>query len=199
MSLRQKRGFSLVELLVVLAIVVVLAGIVYASTGGVREKARQTVCLSNLHSIGQALFLYRQDYDGRDGPGSATQMGLPPGPLALGLPPRRGGRPYVLGGDSAFHCPNVPQDELRRMQHRDGRWCAYGYQVWGTGAAKPAQFPEFSDPVRRRGHAYPIMFDFYHHFPPVDRPSHTQFVLVLRLDGSVQGRHHDKRKPSWEW
>ena len=45
---RRRAGFTLIELLVVIAILTILAGILFPVFGQVRERARQTVCVSNL-------------------------------------------------------------------------------------------------------------------------------------------------------
>ena len=57
-------GFTLVELLIVVAIVSLLAAILFPVFGRAREKARQSNCTSNLKQIGLALKQYAQDYDG---------------------------------------------------------------------------------------------------------------------------------------
>jgi prepilin-type processing-associated H-X9-DG protein len=53
----------LIELLVVIAIISILAATLFPAFAQVREKARQTVCLSNLHQIGLAFLQYEQDYN----------------------------------------------------------------------------------------------------------------------------------------
>ena len=58
-----KRGFTLIELLVVVAIISILAAILFPVFAKAREKARQTVCTSNLRQIGLAFAQYLQDYD----------------------------------------------------------------------------------------------------------------------------------------
>jgi prepilin-type processing-associated H-X9-DG protein/prepilin-type N-terminal cleavage/methylation domain-containing protein len=58
-------GFTLAELLVVIALVTILAAILLPVLGAARERARQTACLSNLRQIGQAQILYLQDWDDR--------------------------------------------------------------------------------------------------------------------------------------
>ncbi len=55
------RGFTLIEVLVVVAILVLLAAILAPAMGSAREAGRATVCLSNLNQIGQALQMYTQD------------------------------------------------------------------------------------------------------------------------------------------
>ncbi|MBV9852135.1 MAG: prepilin-type N-terminal cleavage/methylation domain-containing protein [Armatimonadetes bacterium] len=59
----RRSGFTLVELLVVIAIMAVLAGILFPVFIGIRKKAWQAACASNLRQIGGALQMYEQDYD----------------------------------------------------------------------------------------------------------------------------------------
>jgi prepilin-type N-terminal cleavage/methylation domain-containing protein/prepilin-type processing-associated H-X9-DG protein len=59
----RKRGFTLVELLVVVAVIALLAALLFPALAGARDKARQATCVSNLKQIGLAAALYIQDYD----------------------------------------------------------------------------------------------------------------------------------------
>ena len=64
---RQTRGaFTLIELLVVIAIIAILAAILFPVFAQAREKARQTMCSSNMKQMGLALEMYRQDYDAQN-------------------------------------------------------------------------------------------------------------------------------------
>ncbi|SPE62450.1 conserved hypothetical protein [Verrucomicrobia bacterium] len=58
-------GFSLIELLVVMAIIALLAAMLLPSLRRASEAGRATACLSNLRQIGLALQLYAQDNKNR--------------------------------------------------------------------------------------------------------------------------------------
>src|SRR5438067_13476464 len=109
----QQKGFTLIEVLVVIAIISVIAGIVYASTGSVREKARQTTCISNLRQIGQALAMYRQDWSGSDTPGWPAAMGFPSALVDLAGRSRSGTGAYLAGGSEVLLCPDDPLRSAR--------------------------------------------------------------------------------------
>ena len=56
--MRGKRGFSLMELLVVVAIIAILAALLLPALGRARERSRRGACLHNLHQIGLAVGMY---------------------------------------------------------------------------------------------------------------------------------------------
>src|SRR5947209_3916159 len=62
---RERTGFTLIELLVVIAIISILTAILFPAFAKVREKARQTSCLSNERQLGLAFYQYAQDFDER--------------------------------------------------------------------------------------------------------------------------------------
>jgi len=58
-----RTAFTLVELLVVIAVISILAGIILPAIRHVRERARQTHCINALHQFSVAWSTYRNEHD----------------------------------------------------------------------------------------------------------------------------------------
>lgn len=67
--IRPRRGFTLVELLTVIAVIAILATLLLAALGNIRESAKVTQDASNLRQIGAAMLMYANDNDGSLPPG----------------------------------------------------------------------------------------------------------------------------------
>lgn len=59
------RGFTLIEMLVVIAIIATLAGIIFPVLSKAKDRAYQVQCTNNLKQIGTAIQMYHQDWEDR--------------------------------------------------------------------------------------------------------------------------------------
>ena len=113
-------GFTLMELLIVIAIVSILAAILMPVFAQVREKARRTTCLSNENQIGIAFLQYIQDSDERF-PNGINPSG---GPFWAG----EGWAGQCLSyfhATAVLHCPD---DDTAAATPRDAV-VSYGYNI----------------------------------------------------------------------
>lgn len=124
----QIAGFTLIEVLVVVAIIAVLAVMISIAAGKVRSMTERSVCASNLRQIGLAAQSYAQDNNGAYPLSYDMRLGVNAG--APGLIDRLG--PYV-GSESEwkiFYCPDaehcVPPPGLVDSM-------TYNYQLAQTG------------------------------------------------------------------
>lgn len=79
-----KRGFSLMELLVVIGIITVLLSLLLPALSNAREAARATVCANQLRQYGQAMILYANANEGlvlppQQGPPTRADIWAEPG------------------------------------------------------------------------------------------------------------------------
>lgn len=58
---RARGGFTLIELLVVVAILALLISLLLPALSHARERGQETVCLTNLRTMGQAALIYAQE------------------------------------------------------------------------------------------------------------------------------------------
>ena len=96
---QSKTGFTLIELLVGIAIIALLAAILFPVFARARENARKSACLNNMKQLGLAIAQYTQDYDETFVWGLPTTGGWP----GIGWAGAHG--PYTKSFQ-IYRCPN---------------------------------------------------------------------------------------------
>ncbi len=133
---KAEHGFTLVEVLVVIAIVAMLAAILFPVLARAREAARRSTCTSNLRQQGEALMMYLQDTDEVFPVANFNDS-------AYGYPPQthRGaaGAPLFLvdllqpyaKSTAVFHCPTMRAQAGRSQSYRTdyNYLCVHGWSL----------------------------------------------------------------------
>ena len=116
-----KKAFTLIELLIVIAIIAILAAILFPVFARARENARRSSCMSNLKQMGLGTMQYTQDYDEKLYPHRFNStpnplMSVNGGPATTGVTGGATGKifwisllqPYVKSYQ-IFVCPSNPK------------------------------------------------------------------------------------------
>lgn len=95
---RVQRGFTLVEILVVIGILMLLGALLFPVFSRARENGKRTVCLSNLKQVALSLEMYTQDNNRRYPPAPPTP---PTGLLGWSWAVKD-----IAKSDEIFQCPS---------------------------------------------------------------------------------------------
>ena len=153
---RRRLGFTLVELLTVIAIIAVLATLLMTALSSAKKHSRRAFCTSNLHQISLALNMYLDDFPKRpSGFESLTSVKYLPSANALRCPEDRlGNWAGRTRGDMFALDESIPCSYLQPLPWTDGAWnylnslgSAAGVaacQLHGLGKPNP-DFPSIRD------------------------------------------------------
>jgi len=123
------------ELLVVIAIIAILVALLMPAISRSKEKARQIVCIGNLHQLGIGLQNFVADnhaYPSIIGPTNSENPGfwisqLSSGGFGITKPLTN------LLQAGVWHCPSAPYFIPWQSVHEEGiPFCSYGYNVYGV-------------------------------------------------------------------
>ncbi len=117
--MRLSQGFTLVEVLIVVAIIIILAAMLMPVFEIATKRAEATTCLMNVRNIGMAAALYAEDNDDRLLP--ARVSGGPPGYIGIGWGMII--QPY-LRNEAILVCVSDPNPTIAAGTY--GLKCSYG-------------------------------------------------------------------------
>lgn len=184
-SMRSHGGFSLIELLVVAAIIALLSALLLPAVGVVREQARRSVCASNQRQIYAALAAYAIDFEGwmpatRNNIRPNRKSWDPQNPMTdnpvfgqlWGLGYFEAAEPHPTAGgqvcrEPVIHCPSqrratfMPAGGLAGQQVTFFRYCLSDQaMLWGTFTAVTSRGSASESSQRFSfGSRYPVLID----------------------------------------
>ncbi|PAW77499.1 MAG: hypothetical protein B9S32_10910 [Verrucomicrobia bacterium Tous-C9LFEB] len=118
--LAQRRGFTLVEMLVVISVILVLSTLAMSGFRSAMNMSRSAKCMGNLRQLGEGILLYAADNNnflppayisGNNGPDNNWYYAIYPYLTGGTKMPYDWGQETVIVGRGVFHCPEVKNND----------------------------------------------------------------------------------------
>ena len=202
---RLQQGFSLVELMVVLAVIATLMALVHVGIAVARDQAEKTRCASNLRQLHMANVLYAAEHTyyvpaaaDKVGPNRQRWHGARE-PGALAFDGRQGPLVPYLGGDGTVRrCGRMTPDPTAANAFEASAG-GYGYNDVGVGSRRYVESGRVAQergvpPGLIRRPAQTVMFTDTAFPQPYNQPDHlieysfaqAYFHIWHNSDGSIQ-------------
>ncbi len=195
------RGFTLIEMLVVVGIIAILASLLLPALARAKAKANQTKCLNNIRQLDMALTMYAADHDGeyparRIQPNAWPQRLQPyyqdlhvlvcPGdrfPLFGGNPVNRPNRSYLINAFNDYFQENLKPNDYRKFTN----W-TWNHGMRETAIPRPSETLVFGE---KRTGSFHVHMDIDqgkrgNDFEEIDHVRHGHGSNFAFVDGSVR-------------
>ena len=172
--------FTLIELLIVIAIIAILASLLLPSLNKARAKAKSIQCISNLKQCGLAFFMYGNDHTGIAPMGSKTTGGVQRNWADYLAGRASGSNGYPQGSTmymknlKAIHCPSLASSGLEDYT------CTYGakaYQILTSGTTDNAGIKYLiGTPAQICPAGYQTLYTAFINYTLLKKPTQYYFV-----------------------
>ncbi|MBO7223955.1 MAG: type II secretion system protein [Kiritimatiellae bacterium] len=152
---KSKMGFSLVELMVVIGILIILSGLITTGVSRLRANGKRTQCMNNLRAYGTELVSYLDDFQGRfptatDKTNARAWFNILPERLkrprmADLVPPQQDHTDFAvrIPNDDDFICPSMTYERTPQQDY----YCSYAINEDLVSMGKKARLQNITDPA----------------------------------------------------